>query len=76
MIRIQQKLTVEKILLHDYWFLKNLINLTFICFMSSNICSGGKLATACVIASGASSGATAGPYGFTSGRLLPSIPRK
>ena len=39
---------------HCEWF-------TFICFISSNICSGGKLATACVMASGASSGATGGP---------------
>ena len=30
--------------------------------MSSNICSGGRLATALVIASGAASGGTAGPW--------------
>ena len=44
--------------------------------MSSNICSGGRLATAWVIASGASSGATGGPYGLTSGRDKPSIPKE
>ena len=34
----------------------------FICFISSNICSGGKLATALVITSGAFSGGTGAPY--------------
>ena len=37
------------------------VDSTFICLMSSNICSGGKLATALVIASGASSGRTGWP---------------
>lgn len=35
--------------------------LTFICFMSSNICSGGRLATARLMDSGASSGLTGSP---------------
>ena len=34
----------------------------FICFMSSNICSGGREATALVITSGAFSGGTEGPW--------------
>ena len=36
---------------------------TFICFISSNICSGGSDATAWVIASGALAGSTAAPNG-------------
>ena len=36
---------------------------SFICFMSSNICSGGRDATAREMASGAFSGSTASPYG-------------
>lgn len=35
----------------------------FICRISSNICSGGRLATALVIASGAACGGTGSPYG-------------
>lgn len=35
--------------------------LTFICFISSNICSGGRLATARLMDSGASSGLTGSP---------------
>ena len=38
--------------------------LTFICFISSYICSGGKLATALEIASGAFSGSTGSPNGL------------
>jgi len=38
--------------------------LTFICFINSNICSGGKLATALATASGAFSGSTGSPYGL------------
>lgn len=34
---------------------------TFICFISSNICSGGRLATALLMDSGASSGLTGSP---------------
>jgi len=34
---------------------------TFICFINSNICSGGKLATALATASGAFSGSTGSP---------------
>ena len=37
--------------------------LTFICFINSNICSGGKLATALDMASGAFSGSTGSPNG-------------
>jgi len=37
---------------------------TFICFINSNICSGGKLATALATASGAFSGSTGSPYGL------------
>lgn len=36
---------------------------TFICFISSNICSGGRLATALLMDSGASCGWTLSPYG-------------
>ena len=39
---------------------------SFICFINSNICSGGKLATALLIASGAFSGSTGSPYGLCS----------
>lgn len=35
--------------------------LTFICFISSNICSGGRLATALLMDSGASSGMQPSP---------------
>lgn len=38
---------------------------SFICFMSSNICSGGKEATALLMASGALSAWTTSPYGFS-----------
>ncbi len=40
---------------------------SFICFISSYICSGGRLATARLITSGALVGSTALPYGFSSG---------
>lgn len=49
--------------------------ITFICFISSNICSGGREATACEIASGALSGGQGAPYGETSGTTLPVGPR-
>lgn len=41
----------------------------FICFINSNICSGGKVATALLIASGAFSGSTGSPYGFSTYKL-------
>ena len=40
---------------------------SFICFIKSNICSGGREETAWVIWSGASAGLQLGPYGVSSG---------